>query len=206
MSLPKFTRFENLEESRFWKRLKSLEKKDKDRESKTRIRGLVSSVEEVANQSEFILNQIVRYLPQYTLHDKRHILNVLSLMDWLTPPDVMKQLAPLECALCILAAYVHDLGMALSDEEYGKLDDPANPKGEHYRRFHDRYLEEHRQIQRLMRTGNPADAKRFYCGNYPYQFDLALIGLSHNMPAGWLRERLAGAESFDQFSHLVGSD
>ena len=184
---------------------------------------------------------------QYTLHDDQHILNVLSLMDWLTPPAVMKQLAPLKCALCILAAYVHDLGMALSDEEYGKLDDPANPKGDHYRRFRDRYPEELRQIQRLMRTGNPADAKRaklidghilaeyirtthadptvnrvndwlekikketgeeklFYCGNYPYQFHLARIGLSHNMPAGWLRERLAGSDSPDRFSHLVGSD
>jgi hypothetical protein len=247
MSLPKFTRFENFEESRFWKRLKSLEKKDKDKESQTRIRRLVSSVDEVAKQSEFILNQIVRYLPQYTLHDKRHILNVLSLMDWLTPDDVMNQLAPLECALCILAAYVHDLGMALSDEEYGKLHDPANPKGEHYRRFRDRYPEELRQIQRLMRTGNPADAERaklidghilaeyirtthadpsvnrvndwlekikketgeeklFYCGNYPYQFHLARIGLSHNMPAGWLRERLAGSDSPDLFSQQVGSD
>jgi len=247
MSLPKFTRFENFEESRFWKQLKSLEKKDKDKESQTRIRRLVSSVDEVAKQSEYILNQIVRYLPQYTLHDKRHILNVLSLMDWLTPAVVMDQLAPLECALCILAAYVHDLGMALSKEEYDKLNDPANPKGEHYRRFRDRYPEELRQIQRLMRTGNPADAERaklidghiraeyirtthadplvnrvndwlekikketgdeklFYCGNYPYQFVLALIGLSHNMPAGWLRERLAGTDSFDRFSHLVGSD
>src|SRR5208282_3060730 len=180
MSLPKFTRFENLEESRFWKRLKSLEKKDKDRESKTRIRGLVSSVEEVANQSEFILNQIVRYLPQYTLHDKRHILNVLSLMDWLTPPDVMKQLAPLECALCILAEYIRTTH---ADPSVNRVND---------------WLEKIKK-----KTG---DEKLFYCGNYPYQFDLALIGLSHNMPAGWLRERLAGAESFDQFSHLVGSD
>jgi hypothetical protein len=160
MSLPKFTRLENFKQSRFWKRLKSLEKKDKDEESQTRISHLVSSVDEVAKQSEYILNQIVRYLPQYTLHDKRHILNVLSLMDWLTPVDVMNQLAPLECALCILAAYVHDLGMALSDEEYGKLHDPANPKGEHYQRFRDRYPEELRQIQRLMRTRNPADAER----------------------------------------------
>ena len=65
MSLPKFTRFENFEESRFWKQLKSLEKKNKDQESKTRIRHLVSSVDEVEEQSEYILNQIVRYLPQY---------------------------------------------------------------------------------------------------------------------------------------------
>ena len=96
MSLPKFTRFENFEESRFWERLKSLEKKNKDQESKSRIRRLVSSVDEVAKQSKYILNQIVRYLPQYTLHDDRHILNVLSLMDWLTPDDAMDQLAPLE--------------------------------------------------------------------------------------------------------------
>ena len=112
----------------------------------------------------------------------------------------------------------------------------------------DRYPEEvSRQIQRLTRTGNPADAERaklidghiraeyirtthadpsvnrvndwlekikketgeeklFYCGNYPYQFHLAPIGLSHNMSAGWLRERLRGSDSSDLFSHQVGSD
>ena len=87
-------------------------------------------------QSGFILNQIVRYLPQYTLHNERHILNVLSLMfDWLSSRRYAESFGTSGMHLCILAAYVHDLGMALSDEEYGKLHDPANPEGEHYRRL-----------------------------------------------------------------------
>ena len=44
----------------------------------------------------------------------------LSLMDWLTPDDTLNHLAPLECALFILAAYTHDLGMALTREEYAQ--------------------------------------------------------------------------------------
>src|SRR5271165_6592722 len=134
MSLPEVPTFECFEESRFWEQLKSFEKhqKYKDQESQTRIRHLISSVDQVAKNSKTVLDQIVRYLPQYTLHNERHILNVLSLMDWLTPDDTLDHLAPLECALFILAAYTHDLGMALSDDEYRKLHDPATPKGEHY--------------------------------------------------------------------------
>jgi len=213
----------------------------------TRIRHLISSVDQVAKQSGFILNQIVRYLPQYTLHNERHILNVLSLMDWLTPDATLNHLAPLECALCILAAYVHDLGMALSDEEYRELQNTRSPDGHHYRRFRDRYPEELRQIERLKKTEDPADEqwaklidghiladyirtthadpsvnrvndwlerlkketgdqKVFHCGDYPYQFHLARIGLSHNMPACWLREKLASSGRLDLFLQQVGSD
>src|SRR5262249_40397513 len=48
--------------------------------------------------------------------------------------------------------------------------------------------------------------KLFHCGNYAYQSHVARIGLSHNMPAGWLRARQATSEAPDRFSHQVGSD
>ena len=38
-------------------------------------------------------------MPQYTLHEERHFLNVLGIMDALVPDEVMNQLTPLECAL-----------------------------------------------------------------------------------------------------------
>ena len=61
----------------------------------TTLRG---NVGKVADQSEYILRgKIVRFLPQYTLHDRDHILNVLGLMDALTPDEVMNQLGSLEC-------------------------------------------------------------------------------------------------------------
>ena len=104
MSFPNIRRFKSFEDSRFWARLNSGFAQNEmydDEESQTRIRHLISSVDQVAKNSKTVLEQIVRYLPQYTLHNERHILNVLSLMDWLTPGDTLKNLAPLECALFI---------------------------------------------------------------------------------------------------------
>ena len=120
-----------------------------DEESQTRIRHLISSVDQVAKNSKTVLDQIVRYLPQYTLHNERHILNVLSLMDWLTPDDTLNHLAPLECALFILAAYTHDLGMALTCEEYQILTTKgSSSEREAFVRFRDRYSDEIRRIER----------------------------------------------------------
>ena len=101
MSIPNIRRFKSFEDSRFWARLNSGFAKNEmydDEESQTRIRHLISSVDQVAKKSKTVLDQIVRYLPQYTFHNERHILNVLSLMDWLTPEDTLNHLAPLECA------------------------------------------------------------------------------------------------------------
>jgi hypothetical protein len=153
MSLPQVPRFESFEESRFWKRLdKSFEEDPnyRDEDSKARIRHLSSSVDQVAKNSKTVLDRIVKYLPQYTLHNERHILNVLSLMDWLTPNDTLTHLAPLECALFILAAYTHDLGMALTCEEYHILTTPEGSSSEReaFVRFRDRYSDEIRRIER----------------------------------------------------------
>ncbi len=244
MSLPQVPRLESFEESRFWARLKSFEEhpKYKDVESKSRVRHLISSVDQVVKNAKTVLDQIVKYLPQYTLHNERHILNVLSLMDWLTPDDTLNNLAPLECALCILAAYTHDLGMALTHDEYQNLTNPASPASEReaFVRFRDRYSDEIRRIERLKHpdaelaglhdwhllsaflrererpileeyvrvthtcpTVNRVDRwldtfkqaasnqSLFIYGNYDYQRDLVLIGLSHGMPVRWLRGQFA---------------
>ena len=153
MSLPNIRRFRSFEDSRLWARLNSGFAENEmydDEESQTRIRHLISSVDQVAKNSKTVLDQIVRYLPQYTLHNERHILNVLSLMDWLTPDDTLNHLAPLECALFILAAYTHDLGMALTCEEYEILTTPEGSSSEReaFVRFRDRYSDEIRRIER----------------------------------------------------------
>lgn len=48
------------------------------------------------------------YMPLYTFHDARHILNIVGWMDWLVEDE--EKLAPLEAALCLLSACTHDLG------------------------------------------------------------------------------------------------
>jgi hypothetical protein len=133
----------NYDASRFWKRLVALGTDSRFYGDRTALETLRGNVRQLADHSGYILRQIVRFLPQYTLHDEDHILNVLGLMDALTPDEVMDRLTPLECALCILAAYIHDLGMALRDDEYRAVTDPGGqtPERQRFLRFRDRYGE-----------------------------------------------------------------
>ena len=152
----------NYDASRFWKRLVALGTDSRFYGDRTALETLRGNVRQVADHSGYILRQIVRFLPQYTLHDEDHILNVLGLMDALTPDEVMDRLTPLECALCILAAYTHDLGMALRDDEYRAITDPEGqtPERQRFLRFRDRYGEEVRQVERLSKSDKPADRER----------------------------------------------
>lgn len=60
--------------------------------------------------------------PQYTLHDDTHLLRVTELMGRLLPDDVLNGvLNPVEIALLILSAYLHDQGMVLDDNEIRSL-------------------------------------------------------------------------------------
>lgn len=100
---------QQFDESRFWQRLEALSAESRRSQAKEAIEHLKASVRKVANRAAWINTQVCRYMPQYTLHEQRHFLNVLGIMDELVPDAVMNQLTPLECALPILAAYTHDL-------------------------------------------------------------------------------------------------
>ena len=149
-------RLKEYDKSRFWKQIKKYEG------DKTTIDGLKASIRKVAENSKNISDLIVRYLPQYTLHNETHILNVLSIMDALVPNEVMEKLTPLECALCIMSAYTHDLGMALTDSEYSKITDDDNdtPERQKFLRFRDGFGEEIRQIERWKKKSGDDATKR----------------------------------------------
>ncbi len=110
---------------------------------------LVANVELVAQRAEWISGQVIRRLPQYTLHDGTHLLNVLSIMEALLSAATVEKLTPLECALCILAAFTHDLGMVWTDEDVARyLDAPGSAENQEWLRHRDGYQEELRQIER----------------------------------------------------------
>ena len=93
--------------------------------------------------------RICRYLPHYTLHDERHVLNVLAIMDALVPDELMERLTPLECGLCILAAYTHDLGMALSHDEWLRISGETDtPERRRFLRHREGFTRELEQIER----------------------------------------------------------
>ncbi len=115
----------------------------------------------MVDHAKIISDQIVRRLPQYTLHNGTHLFNVLSIMEELLPEETLWQLTPLECALCILAAFTHDLGMVMLDEDVRKYQETTGtPENQEWLRHCDAYPEELRQIERWkkIRDGEPARA------------------------------------------------
>jgi hypothetical protein len=57
---------------------------------------------------------------EYTLHDDTHLLRVTELMARVMQ-DTMSRLNPVEIAILILAAHLHDQGMVLSPDELAEL-------------------------------------------------------------------------------------
>lgn len=102
---------ETLAETRLFHRLQAQSLTDPE------VRRLVAVVERVFSDCTARLKAVVRYMPQYTLHDEVHLLRVVDLMGRLVPDDVLSQLEPLELGSLILVAALHDIGMAPAEEE-----------------------------------------------------------------------------------------
>src|SRR5262245_70184 len=101
------------EKSGFWKTLV----KCKGAEGDT----LRAAVRRVVESAGAICGQVAADMPFYTDHGEKHLKNVLWIMDGLVTPKGRAQLGPLGSALCIMAAYVHDLGMTLTQAERESL-------------------------------------------------------------------------------------
>src|SRR6266404_1200990 len=107
--LPTPPRYDKLKETHLWQRL--------DQSTDSEVKELAVKVDKAARAIVPLSNDVIRYMPLYTLHNERHILNVIGWMERLLGADGLAALSPLESALAILSAYVHDLGMTLSAEE-----------------------------------------------------------------------------------------
>jgi len=60
---------------------------------------------------------IIKYMPEYTLHDGEHLFRVLYLMEKIVSKEKIKQLSSAELVLLIISAFFHDLGMAPIEEK-----------------------------------------------------------------------------------------
>ena len=74
------------------------------------------SVFKVCSEGITLSETIAKTFPNYTLHNVIHIKNVLSIMLDLLG-DRKHELSTNECALLLMSACCHDIGMSLSDEE-----------------------------------------------------------------------------------------
>ncbi|MBI1313669.1 hypothetical protein GC176_20445 [bacterium] len=118
----------DLSESRFFQRLQQCEKR-------TGVGALVETVKATWEQADAVTKRVSVDFRDYTLHDMRHLGNVLWLMEQLVPPDFWETpwqpgqpVGPLQCAVSILAVLVHDLGMAMPDDKRSQLKSVEDPQ------------------------------------------------------------------------------
>ena len=76
-----------------------------------------SRVSLVVTEAWPILQNVSRAFPLYTLHDPEHSFRVAENIAKLIPPATLSQLNAIELSLLLYAAYLHDIGMASSQEE-----------------------------------------------------------------------------------------
>lgn len=98
---------------------------------------LFEAVEYAYQKSKLIL----KYMPEYTLHDGEHLFRVVYLMEKLIGKEKIKELSNPELLLLILTAFFHDIGMAPFETEIRAWkqdwigDEPSVKELEEYQKF-----------------------------------------------------------------------
>ncbi|MGD0638852.1 MAG: ATP-binding protein, partial [Nitrososphaerales archaeon] len=65
---------------------------------------------------------------EYTRHDISHINKLLEMLDWLVPPATLHKMTTGDCLMVTLAIYFHDLGMAVTRDEFDRRNESAFPE------------------------------------------------------------------------------
>jgi hypothetical protein len=110
----------SFDESLFCRRLVQIAGEYKE---DTGLQNLVSATRRLLDFAEAIAARVALFLPQFTLHDKVHLWNVLGFMEQLAGgASEIDKLGAGDCAMAVWAAFIHDLGMVLDAEELTALD------------------------------------------------------------------------------------
>lgn len=74
----------------------------------------------VKNKVAELLSMIGRnnFFQEYTIHDIRHVDEMLKITEWLIPERTKKVMSQAEWMMLTLAIYLHDLGMIVTKKEY----------------------------------------------------------------------------------------
>lgn len=117
-----------------------------------------SRVSAVVNEVWPILQQVSRGFPLYTLHDPEHSFRVAQNMAKLIPQETLTNLNCIELSILLYSAYLHDIGMASSqDEFYSWLD------SDEYRAFmasHDKWAYDIERSESNVPDDTPRKRKR----------------------------------------------
>ncbi|MES2707257.1 MAG: hypothetical protein V4726_11715 [Verrucomicrobiota bacterium] len=111
-------RAHSFETSLFCQRLEALAK-----DADTNLQNLTTATKRLVGHAEDISKQVVQFLPQFTLHDSKHLWNVLSFMEELAGgKEGIDKLEAGDCAMAVWACFLHDLGMVLEAGEVSAIE------------------------------------------------------------------------------------
>jgi hypothetical protein len=108
---------QTIRETTLWQRLDS-GFTGRDREEAQR---LAANLIDICQEASARMVAFANIHPQYTLHNEVHFLKVTHLMGQIIPEATLAQLNPVEIALLILAAFLHDQGMVMDAAELEAL-------------------------------------------------------------------------------------
>ncbi|RZT95598.1 histidine kinase/DNA gyrase B/HSP90-like ATPase [Ancylomarina subtilis] len=85
-------------------------------------KAFVTNILTLCDEASDRATMIPKFFSEYTLHDKTHFLRVAELMSYILG-ETLKSLNDIEIGLLILAAFNHDQGMFINDDEYKSLEE-----------------------------------------------------------------------------------
>ena len=106
------------------------------------------------------LKTVIRYMPEFTLHDEEHVFNIIYIMQKLIPQNTLELLSIPELMLLLLTAFFHDIGMAPEEQYLRAWKDEESQsefsKKEHnkYQRFRNSNVKRVEEIQKLHEENN----------------------------------------------------
>lgn len=111
---------------------------------------------------------IIKYLPEYTLHDETHLFRTYKLMERIIPMSTLEKLSIPEMMLLTLTAFLHDIGMAPLEEHLRawrkdwKEDTPTDKEYSEFLkfdRFRSTFPQKISEIERLRKNNHHSKAE-----------------------------------------------
>lgn len=98
------------QESKIWKKLEETCEDNKE----------IGNIRDMCDRAIVLVKTVRDTFPDYTLHDEKHICNVINWMELILDDSGIAKLSYGECAMLILAACYHDIGMCYTKEQREK--------------------------------------------------------------------------------------
>jgi hypothetical protein len=142
------------------------------------VRRLLAVVDEVFEECRQIHRTVIRHMPEYTLHDEQHLDKTVHLMSRLIPSSTLDGLGPLELGGLMLAAGLHDIGMAPPEEEVRELLDipqdgekvgPVSANRQRYKAFREGFpaiLARQRELREQGKHSQAQELEAYILSNY----------------------------------------